>query len=137
MEEIKPKSIFSIPHYKLLSAITLTALISWSAWLLVIYKLDPYEATSMALSLFFLSFTFSIAGTFTIILFFLKKKKTKNEIYIKHVMISLRQGILLGVCTSTCLLLLMFGMLRMWNGFLLVILIMLFEFYLSGKDELD
>lgn len=136
MEEIKPRSVFSIPHYRILGIISLTSFISWMAWLLVIYKLDPFESTSIALVLFFMSFIMALSGTFTAILFFIKKWKSQDNIYVKHVTISLRQGILLSICTSLCLLLLMFGMLRMWNGFLIVMMMMMVEFYLSGKDEL-
>jgi len=131
------KDFFIVPHYRLLSLIFLIALLGWGAWLLVIYKFDPYNSPGLALAFFFLSSFFAFSGTFAIILFFLKKWRARDQIYIKHVLISLRQGILLSLCTCLCLALLMLGLLRIWNGLLLVALIMLVEFYLSGKDELE
>lgn len=127
----------NLAHNRILSVIIFASVLSWLAWGIVIMNLDPYNSTGLALSLFYLSLTLALIGSFTVILFFLKKWKAKNEVYVKHIMISLRQGILLGVTTIICLSLLMFGLLRIWNGLLIVIIITLIEFYLSGKDELN
>ena len=129
-------SLLSIPHYKILAIIALATTVSWAAWLLAVMKLDPYESTDLALSLFFISIVLALTGTFTIILFFLKKWRTQDKVYVKHVTISLRQGLLLSLCTSVCLALLMLGLLRVWNGLLIVALITLIEFYFSSKDEI-
>lgn len=126
-----------IPYLRVISIICFASALSWLAWIIVILNLDPYESTAIALSLFYLSLALALVGTFTLILFFLKKWKFKEEIYLKHIMISLRQGILLGAVTLICLSLLMLGLLRIWNGLLIVILITMIEFYLSGKDELN
>jgi len=131
------KNLLHIPHYRILAFVLIATLFSWAAWAMVILKLDPYESTDLALTLFFISTVLALAGTFTILLFFLKKWRTDSEIYVKHLIISFRQGILLSICTSICLALLMFGLLRIWNGLLLAVIMMLIEFYLSGKDELD
>ena len=131
------KGLLHIPHFKILSIIALGTLFSWGAWTLVVFKLDPFVSTELALTLFFISNVLALTGTFSIILFFLKKWRTFNEIYVKHVMISLRQGVLLSICTNICLALLFLGLLRIWNGFLIIALMMLIEFYMSGKDELD
>lgn len=130
------KNIFFIPHYRILTWILAGTLIGWVAWGVVLFKLDPYTSTSLAFPLFLLSFFVALSGTFTLVLSFLKKWKTGDQIYVKHIMISLRQGILLSLCTTICAGLLALGLLRIWNGLLLVILMMLIEFYLSGKDEL-
>lgn len=71
------------------------------------------------------------------ILFLLKKWRSDNEVFMKHILISVRQGFLLSSSTTLCLALLMLGLLRIWNGILIVALMMMIEFYLSGKDELD
>lgn len=136
-ENLPSRNFFSIPHYRILFLIILATLISWAAWLLVIFKLDPFSNTGLAVSLFFISSILSFSGFFTLILFLLKKWKVGDHIYIKHIVISLRQGLLLSICTCLCLALLMLGLLRIWNGLLLVAFTMLLEFYLSGKDELN
>jgi len=131
------RKLLSIPHYRILFIIIFASVLSWAAWLLVVTKLDPFAQASLALPLFFASSVLAFAGTFTLILFILKRWKAGDQIYIKHVTVSLRQGILLSICTCLCLALLMLGLLRIWNGLLLVAFMMLLEFYLSGKDELN
>ena len=117
--------------------ILLATLISWSAWLLVLFKLDPFTSPKLALPLFFISSLLAFSGTFTLILFFLKRWRAGDHLYVKHITISLRQGILLSACTCLCMGLLMLGLLRIWNGLLLVAFMMLLEFYMSEKDELN
>jgi hypothetical protein len=131
------QSFLKIPHYKLLAIIALATLISWAALTLVILKLDPYASTDLALSFFYLSAFISLTGTFTILLFLLKKWRAQDKVYLKHVTISLRQGFLLSGCTTICIALLMLGLLRVWNGLLLVAIMTFAEFYFSSKDELD
>jgi hypothetical protein len=131
------QGLLQIPHYKLLFIISFATALSWSAWAVVILKLDPELSTDLALPLFFLSLAPALAGTFAIILFFIKKWRAQSKIYVKHVTISLRQGILLSACTSLCLFFLMFGLLRIWNGLILVAIMTLLEFYFSSKDELS
>lgn len=125
-----------IPHYRTLLYFALGTAMAWTGWFVVIRRLDPYTNPNLALPLFFLTTFVALAGSFTIILSLIKKWKSKDQIYLKHVMISLRQGVLLSLCTLSCLGLLMLGFLRVWNGLFLVALMMLTEFYFSGKDEL-
>ena len=125
-----------IPHYRTLLYFAIGTAMAWAGWFVVVRKLDPYANPNLALPLFFITSVVAFAGTFTIVLSLLKKWKSKDQIYLKHVMISLRQGVLLSLCTVLCLGLLMLGFLRVWNGLLLVAVMMLIEFYFSGKDEL-
>lgn len=124
-----------VPHYRILAIVIFATLLGWTAFFLVIQKLDPFLATSLALPLFFGSSTIALAGSFTILLFFLKKWRTHDHIYVKHILISLRQGVLLSICTNICIALLMLGLLRIWNGLIIVMIMMLIEFYMSGKDD--
>jgi hypothetical protein len=138
MSENQPhRKLLQIPHFRILFMILLATLISWSAWLLVLFKLDPFTSPKLALPLFFISSLLAFSGTFTLILFFLKRWRAGDHLYVKHITISLRQGILLSACTCLCMGLLMLGLLRIWNGLLLVAFMMLLEFYMSEKDELN
>lgn len=124
-------------HKNLLTGILIEVLLCWLAWILVVYKLDPYETTGLALTLFFISLTGALSGSFALVLFYIKKWRSESALSHKQVGISLRQGILLALCTGLCLGLLALGILRIWNGLLIVTLMMLLEFYLSAKDDLD
>lgn len=135
-DEKRQTKYWIIPHYRILFYITLGTLIAGGSWLLVINKLDPYKTPDLALPLFFLTTLVLLSGVFTILLAGIKKWKTHDQIYLKHVLIALRQGILLSFCTTCALGLLMLDLLRIWNGLLMTTLMMLTELYLSAKDEL-
>lgn len=113
--------------------IGLTAALSWAAWSIVILKLDPYESTGMALGLFFVSLLFALIGTFTLLGFGLRRWVGKQEIYYHHLTVSLRQGLLLSLCTVSSMGLLILGLLTWWNGLLMVIAAVLVELYLTSK----
>jgi len=136
----KVENVRNTQHYRVISLLAIATSISWAGWIVVVNKMDPLlniqEVYGPAIALFYLSTFFSLSGTFSILLFFLKKWRTEDKIYIKHITISLRQGILLSICTTICMSLLMLDLLRVWNGLLIVFLMMLIEFYLSSKDDL-
>lgn len=118
---------YLIPNY-------IAAALSWSAWLVVITKLNPYESTGLALTLFFVSLFFALISTFTIVGFYLRKWLTNNELHFNFINISLRQGILLSFCAIGCLAFLLLGVLTWWDGLLLVAIITLVELYLTAKE---
>lgn len=129
------KNNLKIPHYRILLIIGMSTAVSFAAWLLLILKLDPFATTGLALAVFFASSFLMLTGIFTLILFSFKSLQSGEHLYVKHILISLRQGLLLSTCTCIALLLLMLGFLRVWNGFLLVVFMMLLEFFFSEKEE--
>lgn len=112
----------------------ISMILSWSAWLMVMYKLNPYESRGLSLGPFFLSLFFALTSTLTILGFHLRKWLYKNEIFYHHINISLRQAVLLTLCILASLVFLMLGVLTWWNGLLLVAIIILVEFYFVSKD---
>lgn len=116
-----------------LTLISFSALFSWSAWYLVIQKLNPYDSQILSLALFFLSLFFALTSTLTLGGFYLRKWFYKNEIFYSHLSIALRQSILLTLCIIGSLLFLMLGVLTWWDGLLLVLIIVLIEIYFSSN----
>ena len=121
-------------YKRYLLTIALTSVISWLAWGMVVTKLDPYESTGLALGLFFLSLFFALIGSFTLLGFGLRRWLGKDEVHYHHLSVSLRQGILLSVCTLLCVAFLILGILKWWNGLLLVTISVLIEMYLTSRD---
>ena len=121
-------------YKKYLITIGLTAAVSWLAWGIVITKLDPFESTGLALSLFFLSLTFALIGSFTLLGFGLRRWIGKDELHEQHLSVSLRQGVLLSICTVLCLAFLIVGVLKWWNGLLLVTIAVLGEMFLTSRS---
>lgn len=129
-------------HRRFLSILFGTALASWISLGLVIWRLEPCTAagvlslchtvSSLALLLFFLSAFFALTASFTLCGFGLRLWFHHYEIYLDHLNISLRQGILLALCTLTALALLLLNALTWWSGVLLIGITMLVEFYFSN-----
>ena len=116
-----------------LLTIAVTALISWLAWGMVVLKLDPYESQSMALGLFFISLFFALIGSFTLFGFGLRQWIGKNKVYYHHLSVSLRQGLLLSFCTLLCIGFLIMGVLKWWNGLLVITIAVLIELYITSR----
>lgn len=112
----------------------LAALFSWTAWILVLLKLNPFESTFLALVFFFLSFFFASTSTLTLFGFYLRKLIYQTEVLNSHLNVALRQALLLTLCIIGCLIFLMLGVLTWWDGFILVAIIVLVEFYFSSND---
>ncbi|MBU1019307.1 MAG: hypothetical protein ABII07_00980 [Patescibacteria group bacterium] len=122
------------PEKKYIQPLLIASAISWVGWTVVMLKLDPYESTGLALALFFLSLLIALTCTFSILGFYLRKWITANEANISYINTSIRQGLLLSLCTLICLSFLMLGVLTWWNGLLVVAVIVLLEFYITSKN---
>lgn len=122
-------------HHRYLLYVGIAGLVSWTAWFIVLNKLDPFESTSLALGLFFLSLFFALSCTFTIIGFYFRLWLNKNEVYSSHIHIAFRQGIELTVIALGCIMFLILGVLNWWSGFLLILCVSLVELYFAAKEE--
>jgi hypothetical protein len=119
-------------HYLII--IGISGLISWAAFAIVMMKLNPYESTFLALTLFFLSLLIALSCVFTLIGYFFRIWLNKNEIYSSHIGISFRQGLELSLIACGCILFLILGVLNWWSGMLLILAIMVLEFYFAARQ---
>lgn len=132
MNQVQPQAHHTPPAARRSLAIIIFAfVISCFAWLLTIMKLDPFESTGLALFFFFLSLFVTLTSLFTLLGFFVRRVVTRNEILYNHFNVSLRQGLLLSLCTLILLTFLLLGVLTWWDGFLVVLIAFLFELYFS------
>ena len=122
-------------HNRYLTFVAVAGLVSWIAWIIVLTKLDPFESTSLALVLFFVSLFFAMACTFTVVGFYFRLWLNKNEIYSNHITISFRQGIELTVIALGCIFFLILGVLNWWSGFLLILSVSLVELYFVARQQ--
>lgn len=117
------------------------AVVGWVSFLLVISKLEPctapgqiticHTASTLSLVLFFFSAFIALTATFTLLGFGLRLWLHKYEIYLDHLNISFRQGILLSFCTLASAGLLLLNALTWWIGLLLIAIILLLELYFT------
>jgi hypothetical protein len=122
-------------HHRYISIIASSGLFAWIAWLLVVFKLSPFESMGLSLAFFFISLFIALSSTFTVIGFYFRLWLFRNEIFYKHINIALRQGIFLSLIAIFCLVFQMLRVLHWWSGFLLIMIALLLEFYFSAKDS--
>ena len=107
----------------------LTTILAWLAFFIVLNSFDPNEANIMVFSFFYFSLFLSIFGTFSLLLFYIRKlinNKRSNER--KIVSESFQQSILISFVFIIALILQASRILTWWNTALLIILASMFEF---------
>lgn len=131
-------------HTKYLLILAASFIIGWTSWILVILKLDPctgpgqiavcHSLAPFSLFFFFLSAFFALTATFTLLGLGMRFWFNRYEIYVDHLNVSLRQGILLTLCSLGALGLLLLKTLTWWSGLLLVFIIIFLELYFSRSS---
>jgi len=122
-------------HHRYIGIITSAGIISWIAWALVITKMSPYESMGPSLTFFFVTLFIALTTTLTALGFYFRLWFFKNEIFYKHINVSLRQGVFLSLVAVFSLVFQMIKVLTWWSGILLVSAAVLLEFYFSSKDS--
>ena len=128
-------------YKRYLTVIAATAVIGWASFALVISKLDPctapgeiticHSVSALSLILFFSSAFFALTATFTLLGFIMRIWFNHFEIYLDHLNVSIRQAILLTLCTLGALAFLLLNTLTWWSGLLLIAIIILIELYFT------
>jgi hypothetical protein len=124
-----------VTHHRYISIIAGAGLMAWLAWLIVLFKLNPYETMGLSLSFFFITLFVALACTFSVVGFYFRIWLFKNEIFYKHINIAFRQGVFLALIAVFALVFQMLRVLTWWSGFLLIFIAVLLEFYFSAKDS--
>jgi len=120
-------------HNRYLIYVLIAGLLSSLAFFVVLFKLDPYNSTVLALSFWFLSMFLALASIFTLLGFYLRVWLYRNEIYYNHINVSLRQGVLLSLVAILCLAFQLLAVLTWWTGLLLTGAATLVEFYFTAR----
>jgi hypothetical protein len=121
----------SFPAFIILMIIT--TIVSWSAWGVVIFSINPYEADFLGIIFFYISLFFSLLGTFSIIGSIIRKKLVKKDILFRQVVISFRQAILFSLLIATSLFLQSGRILTWWNILILVATLSVIELFAISK----
>ncbi|OIO47462.1 MAG: hypothetical protein AUJ28_00810 [Parcubacteria group bacterium CG1_02_37_51] len=88
---------------KYLFFLAVFTIIAWILWAMVITYIDPSTSSSLARSLFYITFFFSLLGTFTIIGYLLRVMAAHQEPTKFRINISLRQGTLFALLINISL----------------------------------
>ena len=122
-------------HHKYIGVIAGSGVLAWIGWFLVVTKLSPFSSMGLALTLFFLTFFIALSATFTAFGFYFRLWLFKNEVFYRHINISLRQGVFLGLIAVFALVFQMMRVLNWWSGLLLTVIAVLLESYFSARDS--
>jgi hypothetical protein len=114
----------------------LASLLSWGAWLLVLFFIDPLEAGLIGLTIFYLSLFFAAAGTLSIIGFYVRRFLLQRQIVFRSVVNAFRQGILFAILIVGALYLQSLELLTWWNLVLFVLALTVLEvFFISHQTR--
>ena len=122
---------------KYISILFFSGIVSWSAWIVVIFKIVPRDNLVFALLAFFVSLFVALISTFSILGMYLRSwffsQESKNSFF----GVSFRQGILLSFLVVFSLMLELMNLLNWFTGAVFIALIMVIEFYfvLKTKDS--
>ncbi|MFZ2975957.1 MAG: hypothetical protein WA055_05020 [Candidatus Moraniibacteriota bacterium] len=111
--------------------ITLISLVALGA---VIYYVDPENSGLIGILLFYLVAFFVLSGVFNLMLIFLRRKLLGNEMAVKNIDLSFRQGILLAVMIIAIMILQSYQMLIWWDALLVVAGVFLVELYFLSRE---
>ena len=116
-------------------AIFITGLVSWSAFYVVLLKLSPPidGGAKIGIFFFYLSLFFALTATFSLVIFAVRKFSKHNKKTLLNAII--REGALLSLRSVFALIMHSLRILYWWGGILLVMIVVLVEFYLSKSEQ--
>ena len=100
----------------------------------MIYRLDPFSSTALAIPFLFASLFLGLTATLTLAGFYGRVWFRRGEIYLQHISISLRQAMLLTIAVEIALAFQILRILTWWDGVLIATAVGLVEIYFSSKD---
>lgn len=121
--------------FKYLILMSLASAVCWVALWLVIFYMNPIGSGLTALLFFYVSLFLAVVGTFAVIGFALRSKILGKELIFNQVAVAFRQAFWFGVLAVVSLWLQSRGMLTWYNLILLILALVVIEFFfLSSKS---
>ncbi|MEK9183163.1 MAG: hypothetical protein AAB849_01505 [Patescibacteria group bacterium] len=115
---------------------TVATFLCWVAWFLVLFNINPYEASVWSFLAFYISLFLALAGTFTVIGFGLRVWLFKqNDPHFHQVKKTFRHGMLFGALLIIAMFLQSQRLLHLWNTFLLIFAFAFLEFFFISSPK--
>ncbi|MDP2691800.1 MAG: hypothetical protein Q8O95_05360 [bacterium] len=115
-------------------SLVIAALVSLSSLILVLSRLDPFAEETLAIVLFFVSLFFSLTSVFSLLGYLLRLAFYREELFLNHFNVSLRQGIIIALSLSGLMGFQVMRTLTWWNALIIVIIGFLIEVYFVARD---
>lgn len=115
-------------------SVVLASVLSALSLFLVLTKLDPFADETLAITLFFISLFFFVSGALTLIGYAFRVIFYRDELFLNHFNVSLRQGIILGFSLCSILGLQILRTLTWWIGLIILLISFLVEIYFVARE---
>ena len=113
----------------------ITTLISWLAWGIIIFSLNPFEADFLGLTFFYSTLFLSLVGTISMLGNIVRKRFVKDDILFRQVIISFRQAVLFAVLIVMSLILQSNEILSWWSILFLIGALTVIELFAISKKK--
>ncbi len=113
--------------------ILFSTILCGSALTIIIFSINPNEASVLIFAFFYLSLFLSLAGVITIINSIIRKFFIKNKILFRQIIISFRQAVLFALLITISMALQSQGILDWWNMLLLIAALSTIELFAISK----
>ncbi|MDD5040149.1 MAG: hypothetical protein PHY34_03280 [Patescibacteria group bacterium] len=118
---------------KYLLIMTSATLLSWVAWLVVLFYINPDDSGMVGYSLFYISLLVALVGTFSLVGFFGRVWFSREQVIFRHLGVSTRQSVWFSVLLVGSLLLQGTGYLKWWSLLFFIMLLTLLEFFFISR----
>lgn len=110
-------------------------ILCWTAWIFVIFNVDPLQSNLMGFIFFYLSLFLSLLGTISMLAFLLHRFFSRELLPIyKYVQKSFRHAVIISSILVLLLFLQGIQVLTIWNlGAFILIILLIISFFLSTK----
>ncbi len=131
-------------YKKYKAPLSIFTVISWTALILVLIRLEPCitystefcdKTSSLALILFYSSLFFALTSSFTLVGFMGRVFINNNEVFSSDFNASIRQAVLLAISIVVCLAILAAKILSWWLTTILFGVILTIELYFFNQDK--
>ncbi|MFH1171691.1 MAG: hypothetical protein V1778_04090 [bacterium] len=120
-------------RYLLLAAFG--TLVCWTAWVLVLFNIDPFLSGFIGLASFYFSLFLALLGSFSLLGFLFRRTFSRDTIAYHHIGVSIRQALFLSLVLVGTLLLRGTKLYTWWNvAFLLAGFTILEWFFLTRES---
>lgn len=113
----------------------ISTLVAWALWVFIVLSVDPVFASFFEVSIFYLALLVAITGTVSGVAVAVRVKTRPQTILFRHVVISFRQALLLGVLIVISLMFLSRGLLNIWSILILILILSLVEWYIQSLNQ--
>jgi hypothetical protein len=114
---------------------TVTTLLSWAVWAVLLLSVDPEVSGPVGHAAFFVTLLFALAGTFSLSGLGLRRRFAKNALLFRQIGTSFRQGLFFSLFVVGSLLLEAAGFLKWWNLVAYLLLLTCVEFFFLAREQ--